>query len=131
MNTPEPRRPSVLIVDDDVEMAALLRDAFNREGFDAVAEFSGRAALASATCDYFDVIILDKEMPDLNGFDLLGELRHRLPDIRLIFLTAFGGSLVARAARKRGADRYLDKPVRLDELIATVRAVLAASGRAS
>lgn len=127
----EPPRPSILVVDDDVEMATLLRDAFTREGFNTVAEFSGRGALAAATRQVFDVIILDKEMPDLNGFDLLKELREHLPGVRLIFLTAFGGSLVARAARKRGADRYLDKPVRLNELVATVRAVLGASRRVS
>jgi DNA-binding response OmpR family regulator len=123
--------PAILIVDDDVEMAALLREAFTREGFRTVVEFSGRAAIVAATCEPFDVVVLDKEIPDLNGLDLLRELRARLPDVRLVFLTAFGGSLVARAARKRGADRYLDKPVRLDDLVATVRAVLGASRRAS
>jgi DNA-binding response OmpR family regulator len=125
------RSASILIVDDDAEMAALLRDALDREGFQAVAETRGRDALVATERRPFDVVIVDKEMPDLNGLDLMSELRRRLPEVRLIFLTAFGGALVARAARKRGADRYLDKPVRLDDLIATVRAVLAPSERAS
>ena len=125
------RSASILIVDDDAEMAALLRDALDREGFQAVAETRGRDALATTERRPFDVVIVDKEMPDLNGLDLMSELRRRLPEVRLIFLTAFGGALVARAARKRGADRYLDKPVRLDDLIAAVRAVLAPSERTS
>jgi two-component system, OmpR family, phosphate regulon response regulator PhoB len=107
-----------------------LRDTFTREGLDTVTEFSGRAAGAAARRRIFDVVILDKAMPDLNGLDLLGECQ-RLPDARLILLTAFGGSLVAGAARRRGADGYLDKPVRPGELVATVRAVLAASRRVS
>jgi DNA-binding response OmpR family regulator len=125
------RRPWVLIVDDDAQMGALLRDALAQEGFEAVAETRGRDALAAAQRRTFDVVIVDKEMPDLNGLDLMAELRSRLPEVRLIFLTAFGGALVARAARKRGADRYLEKPVRLADLIATVRAVLTTSERAS
>ena len=123
--------PSVLVVDDDVEMASLVRDVLTREGFPTVAEFSGRGALAAVERRPFDVVIVDKEMPDLNGLDLLETLRGRLPEVRLILFTAFGGSLVARAARKRGADRYLDKPVRLDDLVATVRAVASLPPRAS
>lgn len=125
------RVSSVLVVDDDVQMAELLRDVLAREGFDTEAEFSGRAALAAVERRRFDVVIVDKEMPDLNGLDVLAALRARLPEVRLIFLTAFGGSLVARAARKRGADCYLDKPVRIDNLVATVRTVLGAPERTS
>ena len=128
--TPSSSHPaSILIVDDDVEMAALLRDALAREGFQTTVEFTGRGAIAAVTRQPFDLVILDKEMPDLNGLDLLRELRDRLPEVRLVFLTAFGGALVARAARKRGADHYFDKPIRLADLITTVRTVLAAARR--
>lgn len=123
------RPGSILIVDDDVEMAALLRDTLEGEGFETAVEFSGRGAIAAATRQLFDLVIVDKEMPDLNGLDLLRELRGRLPEVRLVFLTAFGGALMARAARKRGADHYLDKPIRLADLVATVRTVLATARR--
>ena len=120
------RPPAVLIVDDDVEMAALLRDALEREGFRAVAETRGREAIAAAEREPFDLVIVDKEMPDIHGFDVMSELRARRPELGAIVLTAFGGSLVARAARKRGADHYMEKPVRLAALVDAVRAVLGA-----
>jgi DNA-binding response OmpR family regulator len=131
MTDPPSPPASILIVDDDVEMAALLRDALAREGFQTTVEFTGRGAILAATRQLFDLVILDKEMPDVNGLDLLRELRERLPHVRLVFLTAFGGALVARAARKRGADHYLDKPIHLADLVSTIRAVLAAARRAS
>lgn len=118
------RRPAILIVDDDVEMAALLRDALEREGFRAVAETRGREAIAAAEREPFDLVIIDKEIPDIHGFDVMSELRARRPDLGTIVLTAFGGALVARAARKRGADHYMEKPVRLAALVDAVRAVL-------
>jgi DNA-binding response OmpR family regulator len=121
------RPASILIVDDDVDMAALLRDTLHREGFQTSVELTGRGALAAVTRHVFDLIIVDKELPDVSGLDLLREFRSRLADVRLMLLTGFGGALVSRAARKRGADRYLDKPVRLDDLVGAVRAVLAES----
>jgi two-component system response regulator HydG len=120
-------RPSILIVDDDAEMASLLHDALEWEGFRVVAQTRGREAIASMEREAFDLVIVDKEMPDINGLDLLSTLRARFPGLRAIFLTAFGGALVARAARKRGADHYMDKPVRLDALIETVRGLLSGS----
>jgi two-component system response regulator QseB len=126
-----PGAPSILVVDDDIEMAVLLRDVLADEGFDTTAEFSGGAALAAVDGRPFDVVIVDKEMPGLNGLDLLAALRARLPGVRVVLLTAFGGALVARAARKRGADVYLDKPVRLADLVQTVRRLLGAPDRAS
>ena len=124
-----PHRPAILVVDDDEEMAALLRDALEREGFRAVAETRGREAILAAEREDFDLLIVDKEMPDLHGFDVMSELRARHPHLRAIVLTAFGGSLVARAARKRGADHYMEKPVRLAVLMDAVRAVLASRPR--
>jgi DNA-binding response OmpR family regulator len=123
------RRPAILVVDDDAEMAALLRDALEREGFRAVAETRGREAILAAEREPFDLLIVDKEMPELSGFDLMSELRARHPELRTIVLTAFGGTLVARAARKRGADHYLEKPVRLAALMDAVRAALASRPR--
>lgn len=118
------RRPSILIVDDDAEMASLLHDTLEREGFRVVVQTRGREAIASAEREAFDLVIIDKVMPDINGLDLMSTLRARFPGLRAILLTAFGGALVARAAKKRGADHYMDKPVRLDALVETVRGLL-------
>jgi CheY-like chemotaxis protein len=121
------RQPSILIVDDDAEMAALLCDVFEREGFRTVAETCASQALASAEREGVDLVIVDKQMPDIDGLELTSALRTRFPGLRSVLLTAFGGALVERAARERGIDHYMDKPVRLDALIETVRGLLGRS----
>lgn len=117
-------RRSVLVVEDDPEMAALVETALGREGFRVVVERRGDGAIAAVEREAFDAAIVDKELPQLDGLDLVSFLIHRAPGTPVIVVTAFGGALVARAALERGATRYLEKPVRLAELVEAVRAVI-------
>ena len=117
-------RRHVLVVEDDPAMASLVKDTLEREGFRVSVERSGEGAIAAVEREWFDVAIVDKELPVLNGLDLVSFLTHRVPEMPVILITAFGGALVAEAALSRGATRYLDKPVRLAELVGTVRGVL-------
>jgi mannose-1-phosphate guanylyltransferase/CheY-like chemotaxis protein len=116
--------PSVLVVEDDPEMAALVESALCREGFRVVVESRGEGAIAAVERQAFDAAIVDKELPQLSGLDLVSFLIHRAPRTPVIVMTAFGGALVARAAVERGAMRYLEKPVRLAELVEAVHAVM-------
>ncbi len=117
-------RRHVLVVENDAAMASLVKDALEREGFRVSVERSGEGAIAAVEREWFDVAIVDKELPVLNGLDLVSFLTHRVPEMPVILITAFGGALVAEAALSRGATRYLEKPVRLAELVGTVRGVV-------
>jgi DNA-binding NtrC family response regulator len=64
----------------------------------------------------FDLIVLDKEMPGLTGFDLLPTLRREFPQVPVVLITAFGGRQVAANAIRLGATSYLEKPFRLGQL---------------
>lgn len=123
-------RRNVLVVEDDPEMAALIETALGREGFRVVVETRGEGAIAAVEREAFDAAIVDKELPQFSGLDLVSFLIHRAPRTPVIVVTAFGGALVARAALERGATRYLEKPVRLAELVEAVRAVLRDGGHA-
>jgi len=116
---------TALVVDDDPAMRALLRDW--REGFRVLEEPSGERLLALAQGTRFDVVILDKEMPGLGGFDVLPAFRRRRPEVPVILVTAFGGALVAEEALKLGAQQYLEKPFQFRALIAAVRAATVAA----
>lgn len=116
---------TVLVVDDDPAMRALLRDWLEREGFRVLEEPSGERLLALASGGRFDVVILDKEMPGLGGFDVLPSFTRQRPEIPVILVTAFGGTLVAQEALRLGAHRYLEKPFQLRTLIEAVRAATA------
>lgn len=115
---------TVLVIDDDQEMRAVLRDFLEREGHRVIEESSGEGAIATTALERVDAVILDKEMPGIHGFEFLSFLRRRWPDMPVILITAFGGSRVAEEAFHRGATRYLEKPFRVAELLGAVRTVI-------
>ena len=118
----EPRR--VLIVDDDAEMRRLLADALVREGFAVTLAEKGADVIGAVESSTFDAVVVDKELPGINGLDLVVFLQHRSPGTPAVLMTAFGGPLAAEAALRRGAAAYLDKPVRIPELVATLEDVM-------
>jgi two-component system response regulator (stage 0 sporulation protein F) len=115
----------VLIVDDDAEMRALLRDVLGREGYQVVEAGDGAEAIVALRAGRFDIILLDKNMPGPSGLDLLPGLRRTCPGSRIIMMTAFGDVPSYVEAAERGAIAYLFKPFRMEEMRATIRQALA------
>jgi DNA-binding response OmpR family regulator len=123
-----PERPRVMIVDDDAEMRALLRDALEREGFH-VREHSAGDGLMPLVADWVpDAVVLDKEMAGSSGLDLLRDIRQRHPHTPVVLVTAFGGSEVETEALRLGAAYYMDKPFRVARLLEVLRAVVGRAG---
>lgn len=114
----------LLIVDDDAESCAVVAEAMRTEGYDVSTSQGGQAALALAGTQVFDVVISDIRMPDLNGLDLMRDLRQINPDISVILMTAFGTVEAALEAIKEGAYDYVSKPLHIEELLLTVRRAL-------
>ena len=112
---------TVLVVDDDPAMRALLRDWLERAGYRVLEEPSGERLLAAARAARFDVVILDKEMSEPGGFEVLSDFRRYRPETPVILITAFGGARVAEEALRLGADRYLEKPFQLGAILAAVQ----------
>ena len=117
-------RPRLLVVDDDLESCEVLSEALRAEGHDVETVRGGRAALTLAGERIFDVVVSDIRMPDLDGLGLLRGLREVNPDVSVILMTAFGSVEAALAAIKEGAYDYVSKPLRLDELLLTIRRAL-------
>ncbi len=114
---------SILIVDDDVELCSLLQEYFESEGFRVRLAHDGRSGLDAARKPGVDLIVLDVMMPEMNGMDVLKELRKesRIP---VIMLTARGDDLDRIQGLELGADDYMPKPCNPRELLARIRAVL-------
>lgn len=115
---------TVLVIDDDPEMRAMLKHVLEREGLRVLEESSGAGAIAVVESARLDAVILDKEMPGVGGFDLLAFLRRRCPETPVIVITAFGGPRAAKEALRLGAARYLEKPFRVAQLLEALRAVV-------
>jgi DNA-binding response OmpR family regulator len=109
-------RVRVLVVDDDDEMRSLLRRTLEFDGHHVTERDRGTHVLQTLREAPFDLIILDKEMPGLNGLDLLPILRREFPQVPVVFVTAFGGRQVAASVLRLGAASYLEKPFRLGQL---------------
>ncbi len=101
----------ILIVDDEALVGESLKEMLTLEGFSADAVLDGQAALAKIKDDHYDLILSDIQMPDLNGIELLKELKGRSPDTAVIFITGHGHIAGAVEAIKLGAYDYITKPI--------------------
>ena len=116
--------PSVLVIDDDPDMRQVLSDFLQRGGYRVVEAANGQEGIFAAQSEPIDAVILDKEMPGMNGLDVLSFFRHRCPGLPIIFITAFGGRDDEDESRRRGAWLYLEKPFRVATVVEAVQSVL-------
>ena len=114
----------ILIVDDELEMRALVKDVLEEEGHRVTIAESGRDALQRLSEGEYAVVLTDLRMQGMQGLELLSLIKKTYSDINVILMTAFGSVETAIEAMKQGAYDYLIKPVKNDELIrVTARAV--------
>lgn len=115
------RKPQLLVVEDEPDMAELLGQALRESGFEVTIATNGRDGLRLAP--EHDLVVLDVMMPSMNGFDVARALRQDAYKTPLLFLTA-RDSVRDRVKGLELGDDYLLKPFALEELIARVRALL-------
>lgn len=108
----------VLVIEDDLAVAALLRAVLTRSGHTVIAADSGEAGIDCLASGHPELIILDIRLPGTDGFGVLEHVRSQGPSPPVLILTAERGSR-ARAL-DAGADAFLDKPFDNAELVSTV-----------
>ena len=121
--------PRVLVVDDEAMLADLLSQALRHEGWETATAKDGLDALAKASSFHPDVVILDVQMPRMDGLEALERLRARDPELPVLFLTARDAVADRVQGLRAGADDYVTKPFDLDEVAARVEALLRRAGR--
>jgi DNA-binding response OmpR family regulator len=116
-------KPTLLIVDDDQELCAMLAEYLAPEGFLTLTAGTGTSALEQLGRAPLDLVVLDVMLPELSGFEVLRRIRavSRVP---VIMLTARGEEVDRVVGLELGADDYLAKPFSPRELVARIRAVL-------
>jgi two-component system response regulator AtoC len=117
-------RGSVLIVDDDNDIAMLLCDGLRRRGFSAETASSAHACLERVRVGAFDVVVTDVQMPGTSGVELCAVLHDRHPDLLPIVFTGAGDLEIAVAAIRAGAFDFITKPVKCDVLAAAIQRAL-------
>ena len=119
---------TILVVDDDRELRALVQSYLAQEGFRVLSAPNGREALFVAREEKPDLIILDLMMPEVGGYDFM-RVYNKEADAPIILLTARLGESDKVLGLELGADDYVTKPFSLRELTARVRAVLRRAGK--
>lgn len=114
----------LLLVEDDVRMAATASQFLRNHGFAVDHAAAGRAALELAAINGYDAVVLDLGLPDLDGLDVCRRLRQSQPPLRILMATARDAVDARIAGLDTGADDYLVKPYALGELVARIRALL-------
>ena len=124
MRQPGPREERILVVEDEEPIRDLVTTALRFTGFTVEAAASGPEGLALARNKSWHVLILDVNLPGLDGFSLCRKLREAGDEVPVIFLTARDDPADLRQGFTGGGDDYLTKPFSLEELVLRVEAVL-------
>jgi two-component system alkaline phosphatase synthesis response regulator PhoP len=112
----------VLVADDEANLLLLLKDNFEEQGFEVITAVNGEEALQKTIKDKPNMIILDVEMPKLNGFQVCERIRQN-PDFKNVPILIFSAYTQPEDIKKGlalGADDYVTKPFKIKDLITTV-----------
>ncbi|MDF2826351.1 MAG: copR [Mycobacterium sp.] len=116
---------AILIAEDEPRIASFIQKGLSANGFSVTAVGDGNSAYEFARTGDFDLLVLDIGLPGIDGFGVLAKLRSEGSSIPVIMLTARTGVSDTVAALEGGADDYMPKPFRFEELLARVRLRLA------
>jgi DNA-binding NtrC family response regulator len=114
----------VLIIDDEVAIRESLQILLEEDGYEVINAGDGEEGLGFLDTQAFDLVLLDFQLPDRNGLEILRDIRERDPDMAVIMITAYGTPENAVAAIKGGAANFIAKPWTNEKLQADVRAAV-------
>src|SRR5438045_2062741 len=117
------KKTTILVVDDDLQLLKIVEHNLVAEGYQVLTAREGKPALESIERDSPDLVLLDVMLPRMDGFQVLQRVRQ-FSAVPIIMITARGRGQDKVRGLDLGADDYLSKPFRVDELLARVRAVL-------
>ncbi len=114
----------ILIIDDDLDICALLKRFLTRKGFEVVTAYSGAAGISAADSESPDLILTDFRLGDMEGSDILQQLRERQSKIPVLVMTGYSDIRMAVNVMKQGAYDYITKPIVPDEILLSIQRAL-------
>ena len=113
-------KPSILLVEDEENLHEALKLNLELEGYSVTSAYDGAAAMQAVQNEYFDLIILDVMIPQIDGFNVTQNIRLTNNEVPILILSAKNTSADRVTGLKKGADDYLTKPFNLEELLLRV-----------
>lgn len=127
----QPKKLSILLVEDEENIQDALKLNFEMEGYEVTTADDGEAALKAVHNEYFDLIILDVMLPEIDGIAVCENIRLTNTEIPILMLSAKNQSADRILGLKKGADDYVTKPFSLEELLIRVRILINKSKKIS
>lgn len=118
------KKPSILLVEDEENLHEALKLNLELEGYEVTSAFNGAAALKAIEAEYFDLIVLDVMLPEMDGIAVTETIRLQNLEVPILILSAKNTSAERVLGLKKGADDYLTKPFNLEELILRVQKLI-------
>lgn len=118
------RKLSILLVEDEENLHEALKLNLELDGFEVTSAFDGIAALNAVQGEYFDLIILDVMLPEMDGINVTETIRLNNNEVPILILSAKNTSADRVLGLKKGADDYLTKPFNLEELLLRVHKLI-------
>ena len=120
----EQKKSSILLVEDEENLHEALKLNLELEGYDITSAFDGAAALKALQSEYFNLIILDVMLPEMDGINVTETIRLNNNEVPILILSAKNSSADRVLGLKKGADDYLTKPFNLEELLLRVHKLI-------
>ena len=114
----------ILAVDDEENFLQLLSHTLEKEGYSVMTARSGQEAMEQVEQERFDLALLDVRMAPMDGLAVLGNIKRRSPHTKVIMITAYPSPESHSLSLQKGAERYLIKPIEIQELKQTIREML-------
>ncbi len=106
----------ILVADDEAMMRNLILKILESEGYQVTVVSSGNEALEKLKAEKYDLLLTDVKMPGVTGFDLLKQVKAEWPEMSVIIMTGYGDAYSVKEALLLGADEYLSKPFKSQEV---------------
>ena len=116
----ETQRVRILIIDDDEAIRKSLTTVLKEKGYLVDAAESGQAAVKKSETETYDLALIDIRLPDIDGVQLLTAMKETTPKMVKIIITGYPSLQNAMEAVNKGADGYIVKPVKMDELLTMI-----------
>jgi DNA-binding NtrC family response regulator len=117
----EPEHARILVIDDDKGIRDSLEAVLKQEGYEVDLAENGQEAIRKSKANYYNLALVDLRLPDMDGLKLLTVMMETVPKVVKIIITGYPSLQNAIEAVNRGADAYMVKPYRMEDLLHTIR----------
>ena len=118
----------ILIIDDEEQLCEFIKSYLEKRGYEIVVALSGKDALNACPKENPDLVLLDLGLPDMDGRDVLKEIKAKMPRIKVMVISAYREQSTRDELAKLGADHFLGKPFVVPKLYDSVKEILKNNG---